>query len=126
MYSIKTDTFCLELTPIADTITIKVSSYDFSAVACIDSDEALTAGFALQINELYENLKGVARLQDLYETDSFIEFTALDLGHIAVRGQIISLRNRQTQQLEFENSFDQTYLRDFAKKLLLDFGRYAE
>ena len=31
-----------------------------------------------------------------------------------------------TQEINFENEIDQTYLRDFINRLLADFGRYVE
>ena len=65
-------------------------------------------------------------LQDLYETDSYIEFTAQNRGYIAVRGQITRSRNRHTQQLTFENEIEQTYFQGFVSALTADYAKYAE
>ena len=54
-------------------------------------------------------------------------FVAETGGHIRVMGR---LNNKSafgyTQEINFENEIDQTYLRDFVNRLLADFGRYAE
>jgi len=126
MYTIKTESFALELTPVADFIKIKVCSEGFSSESCFDTEDLLITDFAFQLNEMYKKLDGSAIIQDLYETDSYIEFIAQKRGYIAVRGQITWSRNRHTQQLTFENEIEQTYLRDFVSALTADYAKYAE
>ncbi len=126
MYTIKTENFILTLTPVANSVMINVWSEGFSAESCFDTEEALIAGFASQLNEMYQKLDGSAIIQDLYETDSYIVFIAQKRGHIAVRGEITWTRNRHTQQLTFENEIEQTYLRDFVRALTADYAKYAE
>ena len=105
---------------------INVWSEGFSAESCFDTEDVLIADFASQLNEMYQKLDGSAIIQDLYETDSYIEFIAQKCGHITVRGQIIWSRNRHTQQLTFENEVEQTYLRDFVSALTADYAKNAE
>ena len=105
---------------------INVWSEGFSAESCFDTEEALIADFVSQLNEMYQKLDGSAIIQDLYETDSYIEFIAQKRGYIAVRGQITWSRNRHTQQLTLENEIEQTYLRDFVSALTADYAKYAE
>ena len=126
MYTIKTENFILTLTPVANSVMIDVRSDGFSAESCFDTEEALLADFASHLNEMYQKLDGSAIIQDLYETDSYIEFVAQKRGHITVRGQITCSRNRHTQQLTFENEIEQTYLRDFVSALTADYAKYAE
>lgn len=126
MYTIKTENVILTLTPVANSVMINVWSEGFSAESCFDTEDVLIAGFASQLNEMYQKLDGSAIIQDLYETDSYIQFIAQKRGHIAVRGQIIWIRNRHTQQLTFENEIEQTYLRDFVRALTADYAKYAE
>ena len=126
MYTIKTENFILTLTPVANSVMIDVWSEGFSAESCFDTEEALISDFASQLNEMYQKLDGSAIIQDLYETDSYIEFIAQKRGHITVRGKITRSRNRHTQQLTFENEIEQTYLRDFVSALTADYAKYAE
>ena len=126
MYTIKTENFILTLTPVANSVMIDVWSEGFSAESCFDTEEILIAGFVSQLNEMYQKLDGSAIIQDLYETDSYIEFIDQKRGHIAVKGQITCTRNRHTQQLTFENEIEQTYLRDFVSALTADYAKYAE
>ena len=76
---------------------------------------------------LYDTLSGEARLEEPYSVHNYIEFVAEAGGHIRVYGR---LNNKSaygyTQEINFENEIDQTYLRDFVNRLLADFGRYAE
>jgi hypothetical protein len=85
------------------------------------------AEFALQLKDLYETLSGEARLEEPFSVHNYLEFVAETGGHIRVMGR---LNNKSafgyTQEINFENEIDQTYLRDFVNRLLADFGRYAE
>jgi len=89
----------------------------------MDVDELRLADFAVQLNKLYETLNGSAILEEPGSALCFIEFIARTGGHIKVRGYI---HNNHTQELTFENEFDQTYLKNFAEALFADYGKYAE
>ena len=84
------------------------------------------ADFALQLKNLYETLTGEARLEEPYSVHNYIEFIARTGGRIRVMGR---LNNKSafgyTQEINFENEIDQTYLREFVNQLLADFGKYA-
>ena len=65
MYTIKTEDFNLQLTPGADSLMVDVRCDGFSGHACFDMEDFLIADFILQIKEMYENLEGSAKLQDV-------------------------------------------------------------
>ena len=137
MYRLNAEGFSLELTPRvlqekfpypeANSLRVQVSSRGFSADSFMDVDDLHFAAFAVQLNELYETLKGSVRLEEPYSMHCFLEFIAAAGGHIHVKG---NLHNKMgighAHELTFENEFDQTYLRTFAKALFADYGRYAE
>lgn len=107
-------------------LTVDVRCDDFSGHACFDTEDFLIADFILQLKEMYEKLEGSAKIQDLYETDGFIEFSAQKFGHVLVRGKLVRMRQRLTQQFLFEYDLDQTYLREFAMALAADYSKYSE
>lgn len=136
MYKIETENFSLDLTyrvpqkdypyPPANCLRVLVSSCGFSANAYMDVDELELDNFAAQLNDLYETLKGEAELEAY--GGIFIRFSADECGRIHVSGRLhtADAYYRLEQQLEFRNVFDQTYLKDFAKSLYRDYGKYAE
>ena len=63
MYTIKTENFILTLTPVVNSFMINVWSEGFSAESCFDTEEALIADFASQLNEMYQKLDGSAIIQ---------------------------------------------------------------
>lgn len=74
-----------------------------------------------------ETLFGKARLEEPYEIQNYIEFEVITRGHIKVKGNINNGYYgyyEYSQELFFENEFDQTYLRDFSKKLLDECNRF--
>ena len=137
MYRIETDTFILELSPeiheqdfaypVNVTLGVKVSSYGYSADTFMDVGVQGIAEFAVHLKNLYETLAGDARLEEPYSVHNYIGFIAKPGGHIKITGR---LNNKNafgyTQEINFENKIDQTYLRDFVNRLLANFGRYAE
>ena len=137
MYRIEADTFILEFIPeiheqdfaypVNVYLGVKVSSYGYSADTFMDVGVQRIAEFALRLKDLYETLSGEARLEEPYSVHNYIEFVAETGGHIRVVGQ---LNNKSafgyTQEINFENEIDQTYLRDFVNRLLADFGSYSE
>ena len=137
MYRIESDTFMLEFFPkiheqdfaypVNVCLDVKVSSYGFSADTFMDVSVQGIAEFALKMKNLYETLSGEAILEEPYSVHNYIEFVAKKGGHIGVTGR---LNNKSTfgytQEINFENEIDQTYLRDFVNRLLADFGKYTE
>ncbi len=128
MYTIKTSDFSLEFMPVADSICIEVQCDGFSGSTCFDAEDFLIADFALQLKDMYEKLEGTAKIQDLYETDGYVEFTARKMGHILIKGILFSNRYGpgHAQQLQFEYDVDQTYLQRFVSELAADYSKYAE
>ena len=137
MYRIETDTFILEFSPeihlqdfaypVNVTLGVKVSSYGYSAETFMDVRVQDIAEFAVQLNNLYETLEGEAKLEEPYSVHNYIVFIAEPNGHIKVIGQ---LNNKNvfgyTQEINFENEIDQTFLRSFIDQLFTDFRKYNE
>lgn len=137
MYRLDAGDFSLELIPRVhqeevpyperNGLRVKISSRGFCADAIMDVDEVQLANFAVQLNRLYETLKGSVRLEESYSVHCFIEFTAKTGGHIGVKGYICNKQGiGHAHEMSFENELDQTYLRNFAKAFFADYGRYAE
>ena len=62
----------------------------------MDIDDIALSDFAVNLNELYETLSGLVRLEEPYSMHCFLEI------------------------------LNDTYLRGFAKALFADYGKYAE
>ena len=137
MYRIETDTFVLELTPkiheqdltypVNVTLGVKISSYGYSADTYMDVGVQGIAEFAVQLKNLYETLTGKSKLEEPYSVHNYIEFIAETGGHIKVTGR---LNNKNafgyTQEINFENEIDQTFLKSFVNQLFADFSKYSE
>jgi len=80
------------------------------------------AKFAVDLKNLYETLKGSARLEEPYFPNNFIEFVVKKTGRVVVSGRIHDCYPRP-RTLTFEDEIDQTYLRTFANELFADFGK---
>ncbi len=80
------------------------------------------AKFAVDLKELYDTLKGSARLEELYFPNNFIEFVVEKTGRVVVSGRICESYPRP-RTLTFEDEIDQTYLQVFANALFADFGK---
>ena len=138
MYSITTENFRLEINPevneedisypINTHLHVAMSSSGFSLKdAIMEIDVKALAAFAFTLNELFETLTGTAELREPYGAQDFLQFSADSGGHIKVKGKISgSDWNGHTQKLDFENEFDQTYLKNFAKKLFSDYKSYLK
>lgn len=137
MYKLEAENFLLELSPVIyesdlsfpvnTSLGIRVFSYEFSAESAMEIDVHGLADFAVCLNKLYETLKGSAKLEEPYGAHSYIEFIACSGGHIEVRGRIHNGNAYgYKQELVFENEFDQTYLKCFAKDLFAGYKKYAE
>ena len=73
--------------------------------------------FVSEIEKLYNTLKGSAEITEPYGKQH-IKFSAGRTGHIYVAGILSSNgADEHFQSLEFENSFDQTYLKSFVFSL---------
>ena len=98
-------------------MTVSVTSDGFSASANLDIDIKEFAKFAKELAKVYDSLSGTATIKEPYGYGEYISFIADNrTGHITVKGFICDdLRNNE---LRFENSFDQTYLKSFSSDLI--------
>ena len=126
-YKLITDNFKLEIElkiyekdieiPTNSTLNLKIDSDNFTAITTMDIDINSFINFASELLNIYNSLNGAIRLEESYG-DNYIEFNVNHSGHIFVRGVVNNLcRNGHTQELKFENEFDQTYLKDFVKEI---------
>ena len=93
----------------------------------MEIDVKAFAGFACTLHEVYETLTGTAELREPYGAQSFIIFTADRSGRIKANGKISGFdSDGRRQTLLFQNEFDQTYLKNFAKKLFADYTSYLK
>ena len=127
MYTIKKESFTLELEPFVDfgdlykrkteMQRIKVKSYRFYAETEFPADTPSLAEFAEQLNRLYETLDGEAELKSTSDGYNRLKFEALHRGQILISGTLSMRENGQSYEMTFYNSIDQTVFRDFAKLL---------
>ncbi len=92
---------------------VKVESNGFAGAGEMDVGSHDLDGFIRDVLQMNKYLRGKARIEEPYGNHCFIALEIDKLGHVTVSGRLIGL----TQKLEYENSFDQTYLADLAKKL---------
>ena len=92
---------------------VKVESSGFAGTMEMDVGSVDLDSFIQDILNMNKYLKGKAGIEEPYGDHCFIALEIDKSGHVTVSGM---LRVR-TQRLEFENSFDQTYLAVLAKKL---------
>ncbi|MBQ3161774.1 MAG: hypothetical protein IJC04_06570 [Oscillospiraceae bacterium] len=95
---------------------IQLYSNGFSAKTTMDIDFKEFKIFISEINNLYNTLKGSTTITEPYGSQK-ITFSANKTGHIDVSGSLSSITDGYSHSLEFENSFDQTYLKDFIAEL---------
>ena len=101
-----------------------VVSDGFSANTEMDIDVKEFAAFAEGLLNVYDTLKGETIIKEPFGHQQYVEFKGGKNGHITVEGYLRSISG--THGLRFENSFDQTYLRAFAKELAADFAKYKK
>ena len=92
---------------------VKVESSGFSGTMDMEVGSGDLSGFIRDVLNMNQSLKGKARIEEPYGNHCFIEMEIDKSGHVTVTGML----RVWTQKLEFENSFDQTYLARLAEKL---------
>lgn len=97
-------------------LKISLDSRGFSAHTTMDIDIKEFSVFVSDIEKLYDTLSGAAEIKEPYGSQS-IKFSAGKAGHIYVLGTLSGSDGGYCQSLEFENSFDQTYLKNFVHSL---------
>ncbi|MBO4635865.1 MAG: hypothetical protein J5685_01845 [Clostridiales bacterium] len=94
---------------------VKVRSGGFSGTMEMDVGSIGLEQFIRQMCSMNSSMKGSARIEEPYGGNHcFIEFAMDRTGHISVSGKLAVFPKGK---LEFENSFDQTYLSGFIKQL---------
>lgn len=126
-YKLESNTFSLVLNPniyysdikFPENTILKITlkSSGFCAQTSMDIDIKEFKIFISEIENLYNTLKGSAEIIESYGK-RHIKFSADRTGHIYVTGILSSNgSDGYFQTLEFENSFDQTYLKSFVYSL---------
>ncbi|MBR1530306.1 MAG: hypothetical protein IJ642_13560 [Oscillospiraceae bacterium] len=126
-YELTADSFSLALNTIVfesdieypnnTILEVTVESGGFRACTTMDIDIKEFRVFISEINRLYETLQGDTMIKEPYGSQK-IQFSADKKGHILVSGFLHNnFRNGNHQSLEFENSFDQTFLKAFVMAL---------
>ena len=133
MFKLQTNEFELEFEPIVyemdmeypvnTILNVYVNSYGFSSTTIMEINIKDFSIFVKKLSEIYDTLSGKVRLEEPYGV-SYLEFEAKTGGHIQVRGKLYGQRNGYSQELSFENKFDQTYLRGFVKELVVKYHHY--
>ena len=117
--------FCLRLVlnvfesdieyPINTNMTVSVKNNEFSAKTDMDIDIKAFADFTDQLKKVYDTLSGEAMIKEPYGYQRYISFRADKTGHVIVKGYICD--DMKNNELYFENSFDQTFLKSFSNEL---------
>ena len=106
--------------PYNTSINVMVRSGCFSGAGTFELDIANFCTFSRELYDLYNNLSGTVKLNDICY-GAFLQFEPLDrLGHIQISGQVFG--DGTVHSVEFEFRIDQTELRSFSSGLYADFG----
>lgn len=105
-------------------MTVSVTNDGFSAKADMDIDIKEFAEFANELSVIYESLSGTATIKEPYGHQKFITFSADKTGYIKVKGFLCD--DLKNNELRFENSFDQTYLKPFSRQLCSAYSKYIK
>ena len=100
------------------TFTVRVQSGEFSGASSLCMPKSSFQDAISSLNDMYNNLKGTYQINDC-DSDDFIQFEFLDLGHIKVSGQVGG--SHREQFLNYQFVTDQTVL----NSIISDFKRMA-
>ena len=108
-------------------LTVSVSSAGFSASTTMDIDIKDIPTFCNELQNLYDSLKGEAKIQEPYGNQQYILFSGDKKGYILVSGMLNSNgANGFWQELKFENCIDQTFLPKFLRKMAAFSNQYIK
>ncbi|MCR5781686.1 MAG: hypothetical protein K6G90_03000 [Clostridia bacterium] len=110
--------------PINTNMTVSVKSNEFSAKTDLDIDIKAFADFTYQLKKVYDTLSGEAMIKEPYGYQRYISFQADKTGHVIVKGYICD--DMKNNELYFENSFDQTFLKSFSNELCSMYLKYKQ
>ena len=105
-------------------MTVSVTNNEFSAKTDMDIDIKAFADFTDKLKKVFDTLSGEAMFKEPYGYQRYISFQAEKTGHIIVKGYLCD--DMKINELHFENSFDQTFLKAFSNELssmYLQYGR---
>jgi hypothetical protein len=105
-------------------MTVSVTSDGFSATTNMDIDIKEFCKFAKELKKVYDSLNGSATIKEPYGHQKFITFSADKAGYITVKGFLCD--DLKNNELRFENSFDQTYLKPFSRQLCSAYSKYIK
>lgn len=108
--------------PVNTTMSISVTSGNFSASSNMDIDIKQFALFSKDLKGIYEDLNGTAKIEEPYGCHQYISFTAIKGGHIVVQGYLCD--DLQENEIFFNNEFDQTIIKTFADELVYSYLKY--
>ena len=104
--------------PYNSSVSIKVESDGFCGMTETTISAKNLRLFLANLTEMYNTLQGETVLKNL-DYGSNLKIRCDKLGKFHFEGTII---NDSFQQLQFNNIIDQTYMQDFIKNLLSEFG----
>lgn len=111
--------------PVNMLLYVRVESDSFSATTYMDVEASAFAAFCCDLYQLYSELKGEANIHEVFVEENHIEFSGDGDGNIFASGRLNNhWRDGMEQEIKFENTFDQTYLRDFATELYRAYRQY--
>lgn len=115
---LKTNVFYSDIQyPIDTILEVILESDGFCACTTMDINIKEFREFVSDINNLYETLQGSTAIKEPYGEQN-IQFSVDKTGHVFVSGLLHNnYRNGHNQLLEFENSFDQSFLKSFVSSL---------
>lgn len=100
-------------------MSISVISGDFSASTDMDIDIKQFVLFVMNLKNVYEELDGIAKIEEPYGYHKYISFVASETGHIVVKGYLCD--DMKNNEFFFENGFDQTFLKSFVNELVCSY-----
>lgn len=101
---------------------VEIKSNSYSVRTTMDVDAKKLAEFADSLCEIYESLIGEARIEEPYGKQMFISFTGDGKGHIGIEGYLAD----DCFSLEFSDSTNQTYLKEFCYGLKKTYSKYRK
>ena len=135
-YCLMGESFCLTLElqvfgsdircPSNTLMTVTVESNGFRGNCVFDIDVKQLGHFAQELEQIYQTLSGKTEIREPFGYRQFLSFEGNGWGHICIKGEMKSDLHAMSHRLMFENTVDQTCLRDFAAELKTDFEGYTK
>ncbi|MBO4336409.1 MAG: hypothetical protein J5846_11375 [Desulfovibrio sp.] len=131
IYGIKTKDFSMEFEPLdikklhlknEEKLRVKIRSYGFAVNTILNINTSILKDFAIELHKFYETLTGKVELEELRGHSRFT-FNCTTCGQICVFISIEHKYEGKGHEMTCANSFDQTFLKDFAQDLFADYGK---